>query len=1291
MHPLLGFPSIAKSPVGMLLAQSIYRGDELAVCDDTHGLRYRDLVRQSDKLGRLLSSSGMGPGDNVGLFVEASTDMMIGLWGILFAGSAYVPLSTDYPLDRLAYMIKDAGLKVIVTQDRLRSKLSEMILPGVTLISLDDLSAIRDDDIDGPSAPIQNDVDPVYMIYTSGTIGAPKGVNISLASIVNQLSWLESVHGLQAGEVILQKTPISFDAAQWELLAVCCGALVIVGRPGIYRDPPALIQQIRQHRVTILQGVPTLLQALVDHPEFEQCQTLSKIFSGGEALTRKLAARIFEARPNCRLVNLYGPTECTINAASYNVDPLGIEEMREVIPIGRPVLNTFCFVLDSDLREVKTGETGELYIGGAQLATGYHNRKELTAERFIFWNNPAMGGTFRLYRTGDLVERDSSGIMHFHGRADNQVKFRGYRIELDEVRVAIENHDWVKSAGVFVKPHPRTGQPMLAAAIELNPREAQLMDQGNAGAHHQSKKSRLQVRAQLSAAGLRDTVELENHRAIDLPGAQATSAQRALAFSRKTYRFFEGREIAIGDVIGLLSSNEHTGKPADDPVFLDVKVLGHVLRYLGQFSSAERLLPKYTYASPGALYATQFYIEVTSIEGLDDGYYYYHPSLHKLFHIAPPSDANGIPLRLHFVGKVSAIEPVYKNNIREVLEFETGHILGVLDHILPELGFGVGTGHYMEDAIRHLSCGADHVYLAAFDIVPYSERQVDLPVDIYVQAHGDRIHGLPQGQYSYRNNVLTPISRHLIEQRHVIAINQRVYSRASGMVSLVSLSPDHWSAYIDLGRVLQRLQQNRHHIGLMSSGYSSKTGHDLAAALRLRDILSEQGEEALVSYTALFGSVSEAQIYHEGMHEDAVHMEGPAELIRKDLQTSLPDYMVPSKLVLVPSMPLSPSGKVDVKALQELPQFADNDAEREVIAPRNEIEIRLARIWSEELDIEELSIRDDFFDLGGDSLQAVQLVLSINRLLGVELPVQVLFECSTIEALAERLGANEPKQSYSRAVILKKGIGRPIFCWPGLGGYPMSLRHLAAALDTPRPFIGIQAEGVNAGENICDSIQEMSARDAALIRQVQPDGPYSLWGYSFGARVAYETAWHLEQAGQKVAEIILIAPGSPQLATGDPLRKEPDALFLDPSFLTILYSVFAQTIDHSRVAPMLGAVRDKNTFVEFVSAEKPELDVNLIVRITQLVTKIYTPGFGSRLEKRTLSSPVRLFKARGDSTSFVETAAEALRGSVVNVPVAPDHYKILKPGGVEELIHVIHRYSLDEFGTASNAATVGEE
>ncbi len=649
-----------------------------------------------------------------------------------------------------------------------------------------------------------------------------------------------------------------------------------------------------------------------------------------------------------------------------------------------------------------------------QLARGYAGRPELTSERFIA--DPFAPGDphARLYRSGDLAHWNPDGTVQFDGRADSQVKLRGFRVELDEIRLAIETHDWVRRAAVIATKNARGVAQSLVAFIELNPREAALMDQGNHGTHHQSKESRLQTRAQLANLGCRNAGELAGKIMIVLPGQVPTPDQRRLAFARKTYRFFEGGEVTVEDLLRLLGPRATDGRPARDLNQLSYAELGEILRYFGQFPSDQRLLPKYGYASPGALYATQLYLEIDKLGQLGPAYYYYHPIHHQLALIRrkAPATAAGAPasgqIKVHFIGKKSAIEPVYKNNIKEVLELETGHLVGLFEEILPRYGLDITDLDFVPEVREFLDVADEDYYLGTFGLVAGGSPRPPDPTDFYVQAHPGKIAGLPAGQYRHSEGELERISDDLILRKHVIAINQQVYNRASFGISAVSKRTVSKSAsdelsYIDLGRTLQRLQHNDLGLGLMSAGYSSRTGHDLPSARQLSAILEAAGQEAGPSYFFLGGRVSAEQVSSEGMNEDIVHMKGPTELIRDDLMTVLPDYMMPSRVIIADRLPLTPSGKVDHQALAASAEVTASLAQQKPLPPRTETERRITAIWRKDLKRAAVSVHEDFFETGGDSLAAVRIVTEINREFRSSLPLQILFECPTIERLAERI------------------------------------------------------------------------------------------------------------------------------------------------------------------------------------------------------------------------------------------------------------------------------------------------
>lgn len=1260
-------PGHASSPAclpDLLREESRLRPDDTAVVHSGGHLTYRELVRGASELAGHLHRLGVSADDRVGLFVEPSPDLALSTWGILFAGAAYLPLSPDYPEDRLRYMVEDSRARVVVTQGHLADRLADLVPGGTRIVTPEEAKGFSGTVPPGPRPEAL-----AYVVYTSGSTGKPKGVMIEHRSIVSQMRWMHTCGHLDADTVVLQKTPMSFDAAQWEILSPAVGARVAMGTPGIHRSPEDIAAAVAEHRVTALQCVPTLLQALLENDGFRRCTTLRRVFSGGEALSNQLASAFCDAFPRASLVNLYGPTECTINATACLVDPDAVRGGPGTVPIGVPVDNTQCFILDKDLAPVDIGEVGELYIGGVQLARGYLDRPEQTRERFV--PSPFVP-TQRLYRTGDLACWNPDGTIQFSGRTDNQVKLRGHRVELEEIALAIEEHTWVRRAAVLVTDDERSGFQNLVACVELDKEEAALMDQGNHGAHHQSKASRLQVRAQLSDPGIRQPGELRGRPAVRLPGGQESERQRRKVFGRKTYRFYEGGEVTRDDLLELLAPRP-AGRLSRGLDEVAPAELGEILRWFGQYRSDERLLPKYSYASPGALYATQMYLETGGAAGLGPGVHYYHPAEHALVRVGGAASGAEGRLSLHLIGRRRAIEPVYKNNIREVLELEAGHMVGVLEEVLPEYGLGIRPLGYLASAKERADVADEDHYLGTFEIVRRDEAPRRDSTEVYVQVHGRRVRGLEAGQYRYADGALERISDEVIRRRHVIAINQQVYERAGFGVTLVARQEQDWLEYIDLGVKMHHLQSNGLRLGMMSSGYSSRTGFPLPAARRTDDILASCGIAPGASYFALGGKISQEQFDSEGMHEDAVHMKGPAEMIKDELARLLPHYMIPNRVLVLDELPLTANGKVDRKALASRDAVRTAAASGVYVAPDTPAESWIAREWGRILRYEKVSAEDDFFAVGGNSLTAVALVNRINREFGTELPFQVLFESPKLVDLAARVESRSGNGPLSRLVPLQKGAaGTPVFCWPGLGGYPMNLRLLAREAELGRTFYGVQAHGVNAGEEPYPTIREMAAADVAEIRRVQPEGPYTLWGYSFGARVAFETAWQLEQAGERVESLLLICPGNPKVRQDGGERHGREASYANPAYLAILFSVFSGSADGHEADLCLREVRDEEGFVSFVHRIFPELGKPLIRRITRIVERTFEFEYTFReLAERRLDAPVTVLKASGDDYSFIEGSSGYSAAPPVTVDLVGDHYGVLREHGVAELVSAI--------------------
>ncbi|NCQ83110.1 MAG: amino acid adenylation domain-containing protein [Microcystis aeruginosa W13-18] len=429
----------------------------VAVVFEGQQLTYNELNCRANQLAHYLQSLGVKPDTLVGICVERSLEMIVGLLGILKASGAYVPLDPDYPIERIIFMLEDAAVKVLLTQQKLINKLPEH---QAQLICLDaDWELISQFSQDNPITDVQA-TNLAYVIYTSGSTGQPKGVMLSHSNLSNHMFWMQETFPLTKTDRVLQKTPFSFDASVWEFYApLLVGGQLLIAQPGGHTDSDYLLKTIAQQQVTTVQLVPSLLQMLLEQGGIENCQLLKRVFCGGEILPVALQEKLL-SQLNVNLCNLYGPTECCIDVTFWNCQR---EMYGQRIPIGRPISNTQIYILDSNLQSLPVGIPGEIHIGGAGLARGYLNRPELTEEKFIpnpFSNSPDS----RLYKTGDLARYLPDGNIEYLGRIDNQVKIRGFRIELGEIEAVLTQYPQVQSS-VIIAREDTPGNKRLVAYI----------------------------------------------------------------------------------------------------------------------------------------------------------------------------------------------------------------------------------------------------------------------------------------------------------------------------------------------------------------------------------------------------------------------------------------------------------------------------------------------------------------------------------------------------------------------------------------------------------------------------------------------------------------------------------------------------------------------------------------------------------------------------------------------------------------------------------------------------------
>ncbi|MFI9631093.1 non-ribosomal peptide synthase/polyketide synthase [Nocardia sp. NPDC051929] len=455
----------AATLVSLFEAQAARTPEALAVTFDGASLSYAEFASRVHRLARLLVSVGVRPDQPVAVGMRRSVDLVVALYAVLAAGGVYVPIDPEHPAGRIADMLRTVRPVCVLSRSAdgldLSGRATGMwAVLDVDLFDTGDYSGepLTDEDRLGTLAPSN----AAYVIFTSGSTGRPKGVAVSHSAIVNRLVWMQTAYQLTSADVVLQKTPATFDVSVWEFFwPLQVGARLVVAKPDGHRDPAYLAEIISAEKVTVTHFVPSMLAVFVADAAAAQCDSLRLVFASGEALPPKPAHRLRELT-GASLHNLYGPTEAAVDVTFHEVVDADIES----VPIGAPVFNTQVFVLDARLRPVPVGVAGELYLAGVQLARGYVARPDLTSDRFVA--NPYGEPGARMYRTGDLVAWTEDGELEYLGRTDFQVKLRGLRIELGEIESALTGLEEVAQAVVVLRDDTETGERLVAYLVSAS-------------------------------------------------------------------------------------------------------------------------------------------------------------------------------------------------------------------------------------------------------------------------------------------------------------------------------------------------------------------------------------------------------------------------------------------------------------------------------------------------------------------------------------------------------------------------------------------------------------------------------------------------------------------------------------------------------------------------------------------------------------------------------------------------------------------------------------------------------
>ncbi|OBJ69822.1 non-ribosomal peptide synthetase [Mycobacterium sp. 1274756.6] len=1125
----------ADASIPGLFAEQVVAGpDVVALRFEGRSWTYRQVDEASNRLAHLLVGRGVRPGGRVGLVLPRSADAVIAILAVLKTGAGYVPVDPMVPDERIQFVFDDAAPTVVLADAEQAQRLTGMGV-SAAVIDVED-PVIADQPATALSfGPAADDI--AYMIYTSGTTGTPKGVATTHGNVIRLFDGFDGEVELGPDQVWAVCSSLTFDVSVWDIWgALLHGGRLVVVSQQVRHSADDLQELLASEQVTVLSQTPSALGLLA--PQSVKSMTL---IVAGEACPVEVVDRWAPGRV---MLNGYGPTETTVFATvSAPLSP-----GSSVVPIGSPVPGAALFVLDSWLRPVPAGVVGELYVAGSGVGVGYVGRSGLTASRFVAC--PFGGVGARMYRTGDLVRWGVGGQLEYVGRADEQVKIRGYRIELGEIEATLTAHPRVSQAAVVAHPASTAGdagEQQLVGYVVLDEammlqrelhRETGLVDQWL------DVYERLYSGESFSTGSSRNLGE-------DFEGWNSSYTGEPIPLQQMQ----EWRSAAVERIRGLkprrvleigVGSGLLLAKLAPDSAeywatdFSPATIQKLRTAVAGQsWASRVRLLAQPADVTDG-LPAGHFDVVILNsvIQYFPSGGYLLDVLAAAMRLLAPGGavflgDVRNLSLLQEFTTKVVCSEPtiaeekatVVRERVRREMAGEQELLLApeffvALPLQIPEIA-AVDIQLKRMEAINELSSYRYEVVLRKASAPELAHSCAELPVEAWHQF-----------------GTLTRLSEYL-ESRQPPSL------RVTG-VPHAGIWPD-----TALAEKLADAEE-RASIADLRSGISAIEAvlphqcHQLGQQLGYTTAVTWSPEPGRIDVVYLRQTEpSEAKalptltdLYRPANVVDSLagHVNDPAAIerageLRRFVGETLPEYMVPSAIVVLPALPLTVNGKLDKRALPTA-EFASEKTYR---APRDEREEALVALFGEVLGVSRVGIDDSFFDLGGHSLSAMRLLARLRIEFGVDVAIQVFFEVPTVAQLAKWLDQNAGVQTAVAKPVetLKKGTGTPLFCIHDGFGLSWPYRSIGNYVDGP--IIGVNQIDLK-GEVEPTSVRSMAVNYANRIQTLYPEGPYRLLGWSFGGVVAHETAVELQRRGYQVERLVLL-DAAPNTSRMDKLAR----------------------------------------------------------------------------------------------------------------------------------------------------------
>lgn len=1014
----------------LFAAQVSQNSNAVAVVFGQQKLTYQELNAQANQLAHYLQKLGVKPGVLVGICVERSVSMVVGLLAILKAGAAYVPLDTEYPTERLAFIIEDTQISVLLTTQKLTDAIPKH---QASVVCFDtDADAIALFSQQNPIAAVTPD-NLAYVIYTSGSTGKPKGVAVTHRA-VNRLVINTNYINIEPTDVIAQAANYAFDAATFEIWgALLNGARLVGVSKDLALSPKDFAGFMRSHKISILFLTTALFNQIAQEVPYA-FNSLRHLLFGGEAVDPKWVKEVLENGAPQRLLHVYGPTENTTFSSWYLVQD--VSEDATTIPIGQPISNTQIYLLDPQLQPVGVGVPGELYIGGDGLAKEYLNQPELTAQKFILSPFSRSKGarkkgsrgaedklhpsfpsasSERLYKTGDKARYLSDGNIEFLGRIDYQVKIRGFRIELGEIETVLSQHPLLQESVVVVREDTPGDKRLIAYLVPTLHR--QTLPQQVSQWQSEYVNDWQTLYEQLYSQNQTSTDDLT----FNIAGWNS-SYTRQLIPDREMQEWVEStvsriqanfpqRVLEIGCGTGLLLSRLAKHSQQYWGTDYSIAAIQHVEQICSTVEGLKdvRLLHQMADNFEGIPQEEFDTVVLNSIVQ-------YFPSIEYLLQVLEGAIATIIQQGTIFVGDVRSLPLLEQYHAAvQLSQAESDRTIEqwqqqVHQSLAAEEELVIDPGFFIALQTRFPQIGwveiqpkrgyaQNELTQFRYDVTLHVGTNVQLRTISWLNWQLDKL------SFTEIQNQLHKEQPELLGIRRVP--NQRVQQalqiwqwlenppavetvkqlrQVLAQQPTVGINPEQ---FYQLG---QQLGYSVH----LSWWESSQDGCYDVVLCRNSSTQTSNGTIAFWDSSAVT-TKPWTDYTNNPLYGKLVQKLVPQ--VREYIQQKLPDYMVPQAFVVLNALPLTPNGKVDRRALPT-PDTATRNLSTGFVLPRSLIEAQIAQIWSEILGVERIGVKDNFFELGGHSLLATQVLSEINSAFGLDLSIQMMFESPTVAGIA---------------------------------------------------------------------------------------------------------------------------------------------------------------------------------------------------------------------------------------------------------------------------------------------------